>query len=652
MKAPWIVFALLSAALLPPVAAAPVTLVENGRAASVIVVPDGKRAQAAASALRSYIEKATGARLEIIEERRLAPAGRTASRIFVGPCEAAKPVVDLATLQPEGFVIKTSGGDVYIVGQDIAAGGREVEGTFYGVCEFLERFVGVRWLMPGPHGEVVPKQLTLRVDAIALRQEPVFWQRRIREVRTSGHRSDMIRIVGGWGVPVAEWQATFAPEVMNPWFRHQRLGSRVRVNAGHAYGGWWDKYHEKHPDIFALQPNGTRINSSVRERLCVSNPTLWELVAREKIAELRADPTLTAASIGPNDGGGGNKFCSCQTCRSWDGPEAQAMYQENPRLNPGPGGVGPFPPLSDRYFRYYNEVAKRVKREMPDRYLGVYAYSLYRRPPTRIDRLEDNLIVSYVAPNSMVNDRMREEARRDFAVWSTKATQMLMRPNFLAQPVGLPVLYVHKLADDIRFFTERGMRITDYASCFGNWGTQGLNYYVLAKLLWDPYQDVDAMVEDYCRAAYGRGAAAARDYYRRLEELTNRIAAASPPDPVDNTTTDFYTDEVLARLRAPLAEAVSAIGSSDPAARERVGMLERGLDYARATRRLMRAAADVREGKATREHFLQVEAEVMPLYQALALDFAVASEQNYRKVRMGLGLAAARRAVAADADEP
>jgi hypothetical protein len=47
----------------------------------------------------------------------------------------------------------------------------------------------------------------------------------------------MLRILNDWNVPVAEWKATFAAEVMDPWFKHQRLGTRVRVNAGHAYGG-------------------------------------------------------------------------------------------------------------------------------------------------------------------------------------------------------------------------------------------------------------------------------------------------------------------------------------------------------------------------------------------------------------------------------
>lgn len=632
--------------------AAPVTLVENGVARAIIVVPDGSKNPSAAD-LRDYVAKSTGARLEIVEEGKLASAAGKSHRVFIGPTIAAKRVVDLSKLQPEGFVIKTDGDDLFIVGRDATEAGAPVDGTFYGVCEFLERYVGVRWLMPGPVGEVVPRQTTLRVADANLRQEPLIWQRKIREVRTTGHRVHMLELLKAWGVSTEKWDETFSHAVMDPWFDHQRLGSRVSLQFGHSYEGWWDRYHAQYPDIFALQPNGTRINTNVRERLCISNPTLWDLVAKDRIAQLRENPKTSGVSIAPNDGGGGNKFCSCERCRSWDSAEAQAMYQKNPKVNPGPGGEGPFPPLSDRFFRYFNEVARRVKAEVPDRYLGTLAYSLYRSPPKGIDHLEDNIVVGYVGPNTMMSDTQRASARKDFAEWSTKAKQMHMRPNLLGNGLGMPLVYVPKLADDIRFFVERGMRLTDYASCFGNWGTYGLNYYVLAKLLWDPMQPVDPIIDDYCRAAYGPGAKAMKEYYRRTEELTDRIAATSPASPEDNTFTDFFTDEVLAQLRAPLDEASQAIGQSDPAALERVRMLKTGLDCARQTRRLMRAAADVREGKATREQFAKVEAEVIPYYKSLVLDFAVATEQNYRKIKMGLTLRpGGRKRTAEDADEP
>jgi len=612
------------------------TLVENGQAKAVIVIPAAQES-AAAQELQHYLERATGARLPIVSEGKLAELPAEFGRVFIGPCRAADGIVDLQHLQPEGFVIKTDRDDVFIAGRDATDAGLPVDGTFYGVCEFLERFVGVRWLMAGPVGEVIPAWTTIKVSEVNVRQEPPLWQRKIRNSKAGGHTDRIEAILKEWNVPLDQWRTTFSREQTEPWFRHQRLGGRVKLGYGHSYGGWWIRYHETHPEIFALQPDGTRVNTPERERLCVSNPTLWDLVAQDRIRQLRADPNLTAASISPNDGGA-NKFCCCDRCRAWDSPQAQEIYRRNPGIEQGRDI-----PLTDRYFRFYNEVARRVKQEVPDRYLGCYAYSLYRTPPVVLDHLEDNLIVGYVGFSSYVDDQVRTSNRKEWLQWSKLAKQLFLRPNLLWGPVGLPVNYVHELGEDLRFLADHGMRATDYDGGIGNWGTQGLNYYVLARLLWDPHQEVDPIVDDYCRAAYGPGAEAMKEYYRRLEQLTDEIAAQPRQDPTRrgadlNALTDRFTEAALAELEGCVQQALAAIGSSDPAAAERVRMVGAGLEYARRTRELLAAAAAVRDGKSDRGRFEKVKAETLAFYQTLALSWAVSIDHNYSYVRRGLGL--------------
>jgi len=622
------------------------TLVDGGQAKAVIVIPAGQKS-AAAGELQHYLEKASGAKLAIVAEDKLGQSKGVASRVFVGPCGVASRVVDLKKLQPEGFVIKTEANDLYIVGRDATDAGLPVEGTFYGVCEFLERFLGVRWLMAGPAGEVVPQQATIQVALADIRQEPLLWRRNIRNSKTTGHHDIILRILKDWGVPLSEWETVFSATNTRPWFEHQRFGGRVNMNFGHSYGGWWDKYHEKYPDIFALQPNGTRINSNTRERLCISNPTLWDLVAQDRIKQLREDPSLTAASISPNDGGGGNKFCCCPRCRAWDSPSAHEIYQKDPKVSQGPG-EGPGIPLTDRYCRFYNEVAKRVKQEMPDRFLGCYAYSLYRTPPVVVDHLEDNVIVAYVGFSSYLSDEARKAGRDDWLRWAKVAKQLTLRPNLLSNGIGLPINYIHKLGEDLRFLADHGMRAAEFTPGIGNWGPHGLDYYVLAKLLWDPYREVDPIVDDYCRAAYGPGAEAMKDYYRRVEELTNHIAAKTSQHDVQYKRghdyyklTAYYTDPVLAELQACLDRASAALGSSDPAALARVGMVATGLQYAKQTRRLLMAAADVRTKKNTPAQFDKVKAEVLAYYRSLALSWAVAVDHDYFHIRRGMSLKSA-----------
>ncbi|HEV3416002.1 MAG TPA: DUF4838 domain-containing protein, partial [Pirellulales bacterium] len=231
-----------------------------------------------------------------------------------------------------------------------------------------------------------------------------------------------------------------------------------------------------------------------------------------------------------------------------------------------------------------------------------------------------------------LNDTARAAQHEDWLKWSKLTKHLFLRPNLLLQPIGLPVIYAHKLAEDLRFMADHGMWGATYGSGNGgNWGTQGLNYYVLAKLLWDPHRDVDPIIEDYCRAAYGPGAEAMKEYYRRAEDLTNRIAAAGKPnkdldvriEKRKNKLTDPYTDAELAMLRACVDKAAAAIGSSDAADLERVRLVATGLEYTKRTRDLLAAAAAVRAGKGTREDFNKIKAETDKYYTSLKGSLAV-----------------------------
>jgi hypothetical protein len=379
-----------------------------------------------------------------------------------------------------------------------------------------------------------------------------------------------------------------------------------------------------------MQPNGTRINTNERERLCESNPTLWKLAVEEKKKELRANPDLLAVSISENDGGD-NEFCSCATCRSWDSPQTQERFKADPNLYLHQESDL----ISDRVYHFYNEVAKLVHKELPDRYVSGYAYSVYQTGPVRdYPDHSDNLLIGYVGfdTEEYLNDPARAAQREDWLKWSRLTKHLFLRPNLLLQPISLPIIYVHKLAEDLRFMADNGMWGATYGSGNeGNWGTQGLNYYVLAKMLWDPHRDVNEIIDDYCRAAYGPGAEAMKEYYRRAEDLANRIAATGKPnrdldvriEKARNKLTDPYTDSELAKLRACVVESAAAIGSSDAAALERVRLVGTGLEYTKKTRDLLAAAAGVRAGKSTPEEFNKIKAETDKYYSSLGGSLAV-----------------------------
>ena len=593
-----------------------------------------------AAELQKYIEKSTGARLDITTEDRLTRSDLSKRKIFVGPCKEAKSLIDITKIQPEGFVIKTKDRNIYIVGRDQTPDGLAADGTLNGCYEFVKRYLGVRWLMPGELGEVVPKTASLEPGEIDVKEEPLLWQRRIRDCHAHVEYGRIAEVLGNWGVPMSEWEKFFDADITNAWFRQHRLGARVELKYMHAYIGWWDRFHETYPDIFAMQPNGSRINTNVREQLCVSNPQLWDLVAQEKIKELKDNPHLTAASITPNDGGE-NKFCCCERCRSWDPPAPQINDND-----PDSKKANRRQPLTDRYFRFNNEVARRVAKEMPDRYLGVYAYSVYRTLPIQLEHIEKNLIVGYVGFNSYLSDKKRQTDRDYWLKWSKLANQLFIRPNLFWGYMSLPENYARKVAADIRFMADNGMRAADFDGLVGNWGLEGLNYYVVAEMLWNPYTDANAIIDDYCRAAYGKGAPAMKVYYDQLEELTNAIAREGKyrdlrADP--ENLVGYYSDNVLNRFQLHLDKAVAAIGDSDPAAVERVKLVTDGLDYTRKVRQLVLAASNVRIGQSSKEDFEKVKAEVDKYFALHVMQWSVATTHNYIYISSTLSLEPVKR---------
>jgi hypothetical protein len=592
-----------------------------------------------AAELQKYIEKSIGSKPAIITEDNLGKAGSAMQKIFVGHCKATKAFIDTAKLQPEGFVIKTKGTDIYIVGGDATPSGIAADGTLNGCYEFLKQCMGVRWLMPGELGEVVPKTASLNVGQVDIEYTPMLWQRRIRDCHAHIEYGRIAKTLNGWGVSMSDWENFYDPNITMAWFRRHCLGSRFSIKAMHSNLDWWDKYHEKYPDIFAMQPDGTRINTNVRPMLCVSNPMTAQLEAQEKIAEFKKDPKQICASISPNDGGA-NKQCCCEKCKSWD-PPAPKIGDDDPDSRDTRRQT----PLTDRYFRYYNEIAAMVASQYPDRYLGVIAYSVYRTPPVLVDHVEDNLFVGYVGFNNYRSDKNRAIDREYWLKWGKLAKQMFIRPNLMWGYMCTPQNYTHKFADDIRFMAAHGLKAADFDGLVGNWSMDGINYYVVAEMLWNPYADVNSIIDDYCRSGYGRGAAEMKIYYDKVEEITNRIASEGKyrdirSDPED--LMNYYDDAALSGLQSHLDNAIAAIGDSDQMAVARVKLVGEGLDYTKQLRHLILAAYDVRTGKSSKEDFEKVKAEVDKYFGRHSMSWAVAAAHNYTYINNALSLSQAK----------
>src|SRR5262249_52512035 len=162
-----------------------------------------------------------------------------------------------------------------------------------------------------------------------------------------------------------------------------------------------------------------------------------------------------------------------------------------------------------------------------------------------------------------------------------------------------PITYPHKLAEDIRDYYRAGMRFGDFDTFVNDWGAGGLNCYELARILWDPEQDVDRLIDDYCQKGFGPAAAAMKRYFAGLEEATARMAAAA--DPKVNwyyEAARFWTPEFFRSALADLQDADALAGKSDDAAmiRRRIDIYRQAMEWAQLHMDMTRAVRALREG--------------------------------------------------------
>ena len=155
-----------------------ITLVDHGKPAATIVVGSNESDQAlrAADELRSFVERMSGATLEIRRDTNTV-AG---TRIFIGKSNEARNVgIELRSgftknMNEEGYVIRTGGDYLVLAGNEEGP----YQGTLFAVYDLLER-LGCRWFFPGPYGEIVPKRETVAIEAIAVTERPDFRFRNI-----------------------------------------------------------------------------------------------------------------------------------------------------------------------------------------------------------------------------------------------------------------------------------------------------------------------------------------------------------------------------------------------------------------------------------------------------------------------------------------
>ena len=619
-----------------------VTLVREGKAVSVIVT-NGRPREAqteAATELQEHLRIMTGATIPIVRENDFTPSGGTAL-ILVGPGNLAKQHgVNTKGLEPETFIVKTQGKTLILAGEDGGGGKNARMGTLWAVYDFLQDQLGCRWLWPGEIGRVIPRRRTVEISDLDIRETPLIKQRHFRATLQAKHKKDYERNqLGRFFDMGATYEQLSRDE--RQWLRRMRMGKSFRLSGGHAFTKWWQRYKDSEPGIFALQADGKRRPRSMKKpefvKMCVSNPRLWEL----QLAPLRKLARKGARGLWlnacENDGSGG--FCTCARCRAWDAnPEipATAMpeVEDGSDVDGGRDHSNLPESLSNRYARWYNELAKRLRQFDPDGRVIAYAYSRYRSPPTGIKRLEPNIWIGYVGFNAYPRSPEYSKMSRDeWLGWSSRGATVFLRSNSLYYAGdGAPQVFARQMAADFRFQVENGLRATDYDCLQGLWAASGPSYYVQARLLWDTDADVEDLLNEFY-SAFGPLAPAVRQYY----EYWERFTASLPTHPEikgRNRTQriqafpNVYTHEVMDRAWKILKKAEPLVKQASDEQRQLLHNVILGHRHARLLVAALRENGKTGTGEAGKK-LLEFRRNIAPR-NVLNVYWITANEMRYR----------------------
>ena len=455
-------------------------IASGGKARCVIVrQPNATAAESnAVCELATTLEKITGAKFQI-EESGATNFGGPA--IIVGPGAVAKalfPDVELEKLGPEQFVQQAKGKHLLL------AGGRP-RGTLYAVYRFLQDQCRVRWWTPW--AATIPQRQNLRVPDLAVLAGPAFEYREpywfcgfdpLWKARNGANgESHVIPAELGGCIQYKGFCHTFYPLVPP------------------------EKYFESHPEWYSLI-DGKRTHD--RAQLCLSNPELRDFVAQRMKEWLREAPDAQIISVTQNDWDGA---CQCANCRAIDDAEGSP---------------------SGSMLSFVNYIAEKIEPEFPKVAVDTFAYQYTRKPPCTI-RPRSNVIVRLCSIECDFREPLDHPSNAaflaDLAGWSKICPRLYVwdyTTEFGSYVNPHPNWFV--LGANDRIFEQYGVKGVFEQGAYAGQGAEmaEMRAWVLAQLLWNPRQGDRALIKEFLRGYYGKGAG---DVIERYLELMNDASA-------------------------------------------------------------------------------------------------------------------------------
>ncbi len=412
----------------------------------------------------------------------------------------------------------------------LALVGGAPRGGLYSVYQFFEDYLGVRYVAPD-YTYVPPAPENLPV--IDFSYAPVF-QRRATQMPL-GADEDVYRVTTGpkFGMYGHNLYDLVPPEKY--FATHPEHFSEIDgVRIAPTDFDWHD--------LKAREGKGTRLG-----QLCMSNPEVARLIADELGRRIEKRPDATVWSVNQMDWA---NYCQCPNCKALDEQEGTPMGS---------------------YLTGINRIADILAKEHPGYLIHTYAYA-YTRKPVKHIKPRPNVIVelctiecSFVRPLTDKSSSTNAEFIKDFRAWRKLATNLYVYNypwNYTRYQRPHPNFRV--IGPNIRLFADMkamgvheqgpGVHPLQYSTEFG-----GLRTYMIAKLLWNPYADAQAIMDEYINLYYQEAAPYIKEYIALLEKTLD--ASGYPMSCFDPG--NWIDAKMVAEARRIFAEARAAAKSDE-----------------------------------------------------------------------------------------
>ncbi|MBO1316878.1 DUF4838 domain-containing protein [Acanthopleuribacter pedis] len=336
------------------------------------------------------------------------------------------------------------------------------DGLFFGTADFLERYLNRRWLFPGEPGWSRPIIRDLRIPTRTVVERPAFRHRKLSGMLGPGWET--------WG------------------YFHKAFDY---VHRHHSFIQWLPPEQYNHLHHFFPEIDGKRMvpggNHVYVWQPCLHAEGLLEEVVNNIRIYLDCHPHQKTVSLAINDS---IRWCHCQYCAPF--------YEEANSLG--------LLHASELYYPWVNQVIEEVLVTHPDIWFGLIAYANVHDPPLQNPEIHPRVIpfltyerLRWLRGNYREVDLARHRGYRD------RGLQVGWYDYIYGTPYLIPRPLFRQLTDLFRTASENGVAHF-YLEIYPNFG-EGPKPYLVTKLLWDPYIDVEATLRDWYVHAVGEAAA-------------------------------------------------------------------------------------------------------------------------------------------------